>query len=98
MDQRLAKPENDIISSLVVEQVRQLWFCCRYTFGHPRLTSITCRPQLIPGHIEKSDVTQIAFLLLVAGNATMVNMINLVGSVPLDALLPDQHSVSFRAL
>jgi hypothetical protein len=28
----------------------------------------------------------------------MVNMINLVGSVPLDALLPDQHSVSFRAL
>ncbi|KAJ3516173.1 hypothetical protein NM208_g14877 [Fusarium decemcellulare] len=33
--------------------------------------------QLAPGHIEKSDAVQIAFLLLVAGNATMVNMINL---------------------
>ncbi|KAM5342172.1 hypothetical protein ACJ41O_015203 [Fusarium nematophilum] len=33
--------------------------------------------QLIPGHIEKSDAVQIAFLLLVAGNATMVNMIAL---------------------
>ncbi|KAI9739598.1 MAG: hypothetical protein M1834_006316 [Cirrosporium novae-zelandiae] len=33
--------------------------------------------QLIPGHIERSDAIQIAFLLLVAGNATMVNMINL---------------------
>ncbi|KAF4463804.1 cytochrome P450 55A1 [Fusarium albosuccineum] len=33
--------------------------------------------QLVPGHIEKSDAVQIAFLLLVAGNATMVNMINL---------------------
>jgi nitric oxide reductase len=34
--------------------------------------------QLNPGYIEKSDAVQIAFLLLVAGNATMVNMINLV--------------------
>jgi cytochrome P450 len=34
--------------------------------------------QLVPGHIEKSDAVQIAFLLLVAGNATMVNMIALV--------------------
>jgi fungal nitric oxide reductase len=34
--------------------------------------------QLRPGHIEKSDAIQIAFLLLVAGNATMVNMIALV--------------------
>ncbi|WAO90234.1 Hypothetical protein NCS54_00765400 [Fusarium falciforme] len=33
--------------------------------------------QLVPGHIEKSDAVQIAFLLLVAGNATMVNMIAL---------------------
>ncbi|TKA80462.1 hypothetical protein B0A49_00846 [Cryomyces minteri] len=33
--------------------------------------------QLIPGHIEKLDAVQMAFLLLVAGNATMVNMINL---------------------
>jgi len=36
--------------------------------------------QVKPGHIEKSDAVQIAFLLLVAGNATMVNMIALVGS------------------
>jgi len=34
--------------------------------------------QLIPGNIEKSDVVQTGFLILVAGNATMVNMINLV--------------------
>lgn len=34
--------------------------------------------QLVPGYIEKSDAVQIAFLLLVAGNATMVNMIALV--------------------
>ena len=34
--------------------------------------------QLKPGHIDKSDAVQIAFLLLVAGNATMVNMIALV--------------------
>ena len=33
--------------------------------------------QVTPGHIEKSDAVQIAFLLLVAGNATMVNMIAL---------------------
>ena len=34
--------------------------------------------QLKPGYIDKSDAVQIAFLLLVAGNATMVNMIALV--------------------
>ncbi|KPM41930.1 Cytochrome P450 55A3 [Neonectria ditissima] len=33
--------------------------------------------QLAKGHIEKSDAVQIAFLLLVAGNATMVSMIAL---------------------
>ncbi|EFY88259.1 cytochrome P450 [Metarhizium acridum CQMa 102] len=33
--------------------------------------------QMIPGHISKADVVQNAFLLLVAGNATMVNMIAL---------------------
>ncbi|KAE8327121.1 cytochrome P450 [Aspergillus sergii] len=33
--------------------------------------------QLKPGHIEKLDVVQIAFLLLVAGNATVVSMITL---------------------
>lgn len=52
VDQRVAKPLDDLISRLVVEQ-------------------------LIPGHIEKSDATQMAFLMLVAGNATMVSMINL---------------------
>jgi nitric oxide reductase len=34
--------------------------------------------QLRPGHITHEDAVQIAFLLLVAGNATMVNMIALV--------------------
>jgi fungal nitric oxide reductase len=52
VEQRHAKPKDDLISKLVVEQV-------------------------MPGHIEKSDAVQIAFLMLVAGNATMVNMINL---------------------
>jgi nitric oxide reductase len=53
VDKRLADPKNDLVSKLVVEQLK-------------------------PGHIEKSDAVQIAFLLLVAGNATMVNMIALV--------------------
>ncbi|KAF2249734.1 cytochrome P450 [Trematosphaeria pertusa] len=52
VDQRAQKPEDDLISKLVTEQVK-------------------------PGHIERSDAVQIAFLMLVAGNATMVNMINL---------------------
>lgn len=46
-------PKDDLISKLVVEQLK-------------------------PGHIEKSDAVQIAYLLLVAGNATMVSMIALV--------------------
>ncbi|KAJ4299186.1 hypothetical protein N0V90_004430 [Kalmusia sp. IMI 367209] len=33
--------------------------------------------QVSRGHIGRSDAVQIAFLMLVAGNATMVNMINL---------------------
>ncbi|KAF3484081.1 uncharacterized protein GIQ15_03405 [Arthroderma uncinatum] len=33
--------------------------------------------QLNPGHIQRDDAIQMAFLMLVAGNATMVNMINL---------------------
>lgn len=33
--------------------------------------------QVKPGHLSKEDAVQIAFLLLVAGNATMVTMINL---------------------
>ncbi|GKZ84479.1 hypothetical protein AnigIFM56816_009812 [Aspergillus niger] len=36
--------------------------------------------QLNPGYLEKLDVVQIAFLLLVAGNATIVSMIYLVGT------------------
>ncbi|GKT72138.1 cytochrome P450 [Colletotrichum tofieldiae] len=52
VDQRSIEPKDDLISKLVVEQLR-------------------------PGHIEKSDAVQIAFLILVAGNATMVNMIAL---------------------
>lgn len=52
VDKRSEQPKDDLISKLVVEQLR-------------------------PGHIEKSDAVQVAFLLLVAGNATMVNMIAL---------------------
>lgn len=33
--------------------------------------------QVKPGHLSRDDAVQVAFLLLVAGNATMVNMINL---------------------
>jgi len=59
---RMGEPKDDLISKLVVEQLR-------------------------PGHIEKSDAVQIAFLLLVAGNATMVNMIALVWPNPRLAFL-----------
>lgn len=52
VDQRIQEPKDDLISKLVVEQVK-------------------------PGNIERADAVQIAFLLLVAGNATMVNMIAL---------------------
>ncbi|EZG11070.1 hypothetical protein H106_00106 [Trichophyton rubrum CBS 735.88] len=52
VDQRIAEPRNDLISKLVVEQLK-------------------------PGHLQRDDVIQMAFLMLVAGNATMVNMINL---------------------
>jgi len=45
--------------------------------------------QLKPGHIEKSDAIQIAFLLLVAGNATMVNMIALVRPLASLKSVPD---------
>ncbi|KAF5012755.1 hypothetical protein FDECE_1175 [Fusarium decemcellulare] len=41
------------------------------------IISKLCTEQVKPGNIEKSDAVQIAFLLLVAGNATMVNMIAL---------------------
>lgn len=52
VDTRMAEPKDDLVSKLVVEQLR-------------------------PGHITKDVAVQIAFLLLVAGNATMVNMIAL---------------------
>lgn len=52
VDERLVEPRDDLISKLVVEQLK-------------------------PGHIKKADAIQIAFLMLVAGNATMVNMISL---------------------
>ena len=52
VDKRSEKAEDDLISKLVVEQVK-------------------------PGHLSRDDAVQVAFLLLVAGNATMVNMINL---------------------
>jgi nitric oxide reductase len=34
--------------------------------------------QVNKGNLDKADAVQVAFLLLVAGNATMVNMIALV--------------------
>ncbi|KXH68703.1 cytochrome P450 55A1 [Colletotrichum salicis] len=46
VDRRNIEPKDDLISKLVVEQLR-------------------------PGHVKKSDAVQIAFLLLVAGNATI---------------------------
>lgn len=41
------------------------------------LISLLVKEQLLPGHLKQADVVQIAFLLLVAGNATMVSMIAL---------------------
>ncbi|KAK0771990.1 hypothetical protein LTR02_016439 [Friedmanniomyces endolithicus] len=52
VDKRTEKPGNDLISKLVVEQLK-------------------------PRNIDRLDAVQISFLLLVAGNATMVNMIAL---------------------
>ncbi|KAF4997507.1 hypothetical protein FGRMN_3871 [Fusarium graminum] len=52
------------------------------------LISKLCTEQVKPGAIEKADVVQIAFLLLIAGNAAMLNMIAL-GVVTL-AQHPDQ--------
>lgn len=59
----------DYIASLVEKRME-----------HPTddLISKLCTEQISPGHISKEDAVQIAFLLLVAGNATMVSMIALV--------------------
>lgn len=53
VDNKTARPGRDVISTLVMEQLK-------------------------PGHLEKLDVVQVVFLLLVAGNATVVSMIALV--------------------
>lgn len=71
VDQRMDDPKDDLISKLVREQVKQ-------TFTRHLNDVLLISMQVKPGHIERSDAVQIAFLLLVAGNATMVNMINLV--------------------
>jgi fungal nitric oxide reductase len=42
------------------------------------LISKLCTEQVKPGNIEKADAVQISFLLFVAGNAMLVNMIALV--------------------
>jgi fungal nitric oxide reductase len=52
VDKRSEKAQDDLISKLVVEQVK-------------------------PNHLSREEAVQVAFLLLVAGNATMVNMISL---------------------
>ncbi|CZR67621.1 probable Cytochrome P450 55A3 [Phialocephala subalpina] len=46
------------------------------------LISLLVREQVVPGHLNKDDAVQIAFLLLVAGNATMTSMI-LLGVITL---------------
>ncbi|PGG99223.1 hypothetical protein AJ79_08653 [Helicocarpus griseus UAMH5409] len=52
VDKKLENPQDDMISNLVVEQLK-------------------------PGNINRQDAIQISFLMLVAGNATLVNMITL---------------------
>ncbi|KFY96504.1 hypothetical protein V498_02650 [Pseudogymnoascus sp. VKM F-4517 (FW-2822)] len=71
VDKRTVEPKSDLISKLVVEQVSTL-----LAWPDPILTKSPPH-QLKPGNIERGDAIQIAFLMLVAGNATMVNMINL---------------------
>jgi nitric oxide reductase len=50
----------------------------RSDFPKSDLISKLVVEQVTPGHISKEDAVAIAFLMLVAGNATMVNMIALV--------------------
>lgn len=65
------------------------------------LISKLCVEQLSKGTLTKADAVQVAFLLLVAGNATMVNMINLVSfpgtttAAPLQ-LLVERNKVTNR--
>lgn len=44
------------------------------------LVSQLVTQQVKKGNLDKADAVQMAFLLLVAGNATMVNMITLVSA------------------
>nr|KAK5432319.1 hypothetical protein LTR18_011178 [Exophiala xenobiotica] len=82
VEKRMKQPENDLISKLVTEQVRSpaLFFC--NALGPEGLSQLITKYvslhfQVKPGNLSQDDAVQIAFLLLVAGNATMVNMINL---------------------
>lgn len=67
VDKRIEKPENDLISKLVVEQYK-------------------------PGHLEKEDVGNLAFLVLVAGNAALIN------SIALGVLTLQQHPAQLDEL
>jgi len=50
VDKRIKKPQDDLISKLIVEQMK-------------------------PGNLEKEDVNTLAFLVLTAGNAALINSI-----------------------
>ena len=82
VDERIVKPENDLISKLVVEQVNAPLIASILVSSTAHCWWICGASQITPGHITKADALQIAFLLLVAGNATVVNMINLVRNHP----------------
>jgi len=58
----------DYLASLVEKRMKQ---------PENDLISKLVTEQVKPGNLSQDDAVQIAFLLLVAGNATMVNMINL---------------------
>ena len=92
VDRKLANPGNDIISDLVVTQVRTL-----PPLKDDRFTSNTNRRrilanlQLKPGHMEKEDLVTLAFTLIVAGNAAMIAMIGLVSiEAPLAIIAPSR--------
>jgi len=73
MEKLISKKEqnlgDDLISKLIVEQVLPFLV---FWFGD------SPSPQLRPGHLTREDLVQISFLLLVAGNATVASIINLV--------------------
>jgi nitric oxide reductase len=65
------------------ELIRYLTALANKRIKEPRddLVSELVTEQVVKGNLELADAVQIAFLLLVAGNATMVNMIALVSLV-----------------